>query len=66
MTREKRGFTYQIFRLLSSKGQRKLRVSIAYAVAAGAVRGLALIVFLPAVASMVKNQPVWGARSVDG
>lgn len=60
MTREKRGFTYQIFRLLSSKGKRKLRVSIAYAVAAGAVRGLALIVFLPAVASMVKNQPVWG------
>ncbi|XCB29462.1 ABC transporter ATP-binding protein [Arcanobacterium hippocoleae] len=56
------GVMPQIFRMVSVQGKEKLRLAIVLAVIAGVVRGAALVVFLPAAASLVKNNSVWGLK----
>lgn len=59
-----RGITQQIFRLLSSQGQKQLRAVFSFAAISGVVRGLALSVFLPAATALVKQENVWGLSIV--
>ncbi|WP_216431007.1 ABC transporter ATP-binding protein [Arcanobacterium phocae] len=59
-----RGITQQIFRLLSSQGQKQLQSVFILAAISGVIRGLALSAFLPAATALVKNENVWGLSIV--